>query len=102
MSHPFSPADIRFDGFGLDSRRIFWVRFRMGRKLGSPSVVIPAADLNATSSELWRRIGNQGVVLTTADKKLILGRVKPFRDSYSFHIISSLGWRGSSYVTPTH
>lgn len=52
MSHAFSPADIIFDGYGPDSRRTFWVRFRMGKKPGSPSVVIPTADLNTASHEL--------------------------------------------------
>jgi putative DNA primase/helicase len=98
MSHPFSPTQIRFDGYGIDDRRAVSARFRIGGP-GSPSVIVSLADLNTGSPELWRRFGDVGVLLSSADKKNILQKMKPFSGSYHFKIVNSLGW-SLGYVTP--
>ena len=91
MSHPFSPTQIRFDGYGIDDRRAVSARFWIGGP-GSPSVIVSLADLNTGSPELWRRFGDVGVLLSAADKKNILQKMKPFSGSYHFKIVNSLGW----------
>lgn len=40
-------------------------------------------------------------MLKPGDKKDIFDKAKPFQESYSFHIVSSLGWRGGAYISPT-
>src|SRR3954453_22404177 len=100
MSHPFSPTQIRFDGYGVDHRRAIWARFWLGG-FGTPSVISSVADLNTGSSELWRRFGDHGILLSPTDKAHILQKMWPFSgDSVRFHIVDSLGWSWG-YVTPT-
>ena len=98
MSHPFSPAQIRFDGYGIDDRRAVSARFWIGGP-GSPSVIVSLADLNTGSPELWRRFGDVGVLLSPADKKNIFQKLKPSSGGYHFKIVNSLGW-SLGYVTP--
>jgi putative DNA primase/helicase len=100
MAHPFSSSEIWFDGYGIGAARDVWARFWLGGP-GSPAVITPVAELNAGSSELWRRFGATGLYLEPGDKKQILQKIKPFSgDSYRFKIVNSLGW-SLGYVTPT-
>jgi hypothetical protein len=99
MSHPFSPARIRFGGYGKDGDRVVWARFWTGGP-GSPSVVVPVSDLSTGSIELWRKFGDHGFVLTPADKQAILKKVQPYPGKPLFSVVQSIGWH-QGYVTPS-
>ena len=66
MSYPFPPTQIEFDGYGIDAARAVWARLRLG-EASSPSVIVPVADINVGSLELWRRFGDLGILLSPAD-----------------------------------
>ena len=99
MAYPFSPTEVTFGGYGIDDDRTVWTRFWCGPP-GSPSVVVPVADINFGCSELWRRFGDRGIVLNPEDKKAILQKVQQFPGSHRFKLVNSLGW-SLGYVTPT-
>jgi putative DNA primase/helicase len=99
MPHPFSPTQIRFDGYGIDPKRAVWIRFRTGQERGSPSVIVPVADLNTGSPDIWRDFGNLGLLVSQADRKAILAKVQLFSGSYRFKVVNSIGW-SLGYVTP--
>jgi putative DNA primase/helicase len=100
MSHPFSPAQIRFGGYGIDDQRATWIRFWIGPP-GRRSVVVRLADLNAGSPELWQRFGDAGFFLSPADRKFIRDKIPPWSGfGYQFKVVRSPGW-SLGYVSPS-
>jgi putative DNA primase/helicase len=100
MSSPFSPTLVKFAGRGNDEDGVAWGKFRTGIK-GCPSIVVPLADLNTGASELWRRLGDAGIAVTSFDKKNILAQVQsPHNADRTFLVVRSPGW-SRGYVTPT-
>lgn len=97
MSYPLSPTQISFGGYGTDDKNQKWVRLWCGPP-GSPSVIVSLADLNAGSPEIWRHLGQLGVLVSHADRKAIIAKIPPFDRSYLFKVVSSPGW-SLGYVT---
>ena len=100
MPHPFSPTHIKFGGYGKDDAGSVWLRVWLGSP-SSRSVIVRLADLNVGSPELWRRIGDAGILLSPTAKKIILEKLQHMpRLDNRFRVVSAPGW-SSGYVTPT-
>jgi putative DNA primase/helicase len=102
MSAPFSPAQIRFEDYGLDENDNIWVRFRVGEN-PNQFVAAPLADINVASLELWRRFGNAGFTLNRVDQKALLEQVYgagPVVGRRHFLVASGIGWKSGRFVLP--
>lgn len=99
MAYPFSPAAITFRDHGIDDRRAVWARFQTAG-MGSPTIVVPVADLNVSGQpELWRCLGEIGIRVSSEHKKAIIDKFRQYDGRHGFKLVKSLGW-SLGYVHP--